>query len=366
MSPRKRAIHSSPGACRFAAEFILGLWIITACLASAAALFGQKVKSDVTILDDLFFNELKNLVMPKNAIELGRGPSLKMPGTPALQRMTTDSGGNIYLSESRKATVLKLTPGGILDEGFAGNVIVKKRLTNPRALSIHKDQLLVQDQERIVAFDLDGKFVNSLKIQNADDMAVDESGTIFLAPSIMGSDTPLVETYSSRGKKTNSFGSPMKFRHSLGELNRRSLLLDGDTVYIVFKFFPIIRKYSTKGEFLGEFRIENNFIRIKEEFNLKRMGEGIADPAKRFGYLEIISSALVFDGSLYAINGYPILMIFEIGNDGKINTIYWKDLEDIYIPKDFAVEKRGTEIRFHVLRSTPDPSLDVFSAPRKK
>ncbi len=366
MRPIKRDVHSSPGACRYAGDFILRFLIIPACLASAAALFGQKVKSNVTILDDLFFNELKNLIMPKNAVELGKGPSLNIAGTPALRRMTMDLAGNFYLSDARKATVLKLTPGGTLDEGFAGNVIVKKRLTNPRALSIHKDQLLVQDQERIVAFDLNGKFVSSLKIPNADDMAVDESGTIFISPSIINPETPLVEMYSLQGKKMNSFGSPMNFRHSLSELNRRTLLLDDDTVYVVFRYFPIIRKYSKKGGFVGEFRIENNFIRIKEEFNLKKMGEGIADPAKRFGYLEIISSASVFDGSLYAINGYPILMIYKIGNDGKINTIYWKDLEEIYIPKDFAVEKRGNEIRFHILRSAPDASLDVFSVPRKR
>jgi hypothetical protein len=366
MRPIKRDVHSSPCACRYAGDFILRFLIIPACLASAAALFGQTVKSDVTILDDLFFNELKNLIMPKNAVELGKGPSLNIAGTPALRRMTMDLAGNFYLSDARKATVLKLTPGGILDEGFAGNVIVKKRLTNPRALSIHKDQLLVQDQERIVVFDLSGKFVSSLKIANTDDMAVDENGAIFISPSIINPETPLVEMYSLHGKKMNSFGSPMNFRHSLSELNKRTLLLDDDTVYVVFKYFPIIRKYSTKGEFLGEFRIENNFVRIKEEFNLKRMGEGIADPVKRFGYLEIISSASVNDGSLYAINGYPILMIFEIGNDGKVHTIYWKDLEEIYIPKDLVIDGTDSEIRFRVLRSTPGSGLDVFSAPRKR
>jgi len=342
-----------------------GFWILLFFI-SGTVLFGQKVKTDVTTLDDLFFNELKNLVMPKNAIELVKGPSLNIPGTPALRRMTTDSAGNIYLSEAKKATVVKLTPEGILDEEFVGNVAKKKRLTNPRALSIHKDQLLVQDQERIVVFDLKGRFVSSREIPNADDMAIDENGTIFVSPSITDPRIPLVETYTMQGKKVNSFGAPINFRHSLGELNRRSLLLNGDMVYVVFTFFPIIRKYSKKGEFIEEFRIENNFTRIKEEFNLKRLGEGIADPAKRFGYMEIISSGSVFNGLLYTINGYPLLMIYEIENNGKVNTIYWKDLEEIYVPKDIAIDEANKEIRFRILRSSPDSILDVFSTPRKR
>ena len=366
MSPRKGDDHSSEDASRFVREAVLGFWIVVACLTSAAALFGQKVKTDVTTLDDLFFNELKNLVMPKNAVELKKGPSLNITGAPRPGRMTTDSAGNIYFSEARRATVLKLTPDGILDMNFAGNFAIKKRLTNPHALSIHENMLLVQDQEKIVVFDLNGKFVSSMDIPNADDIAIDENGTIFVSPSIKSPKTALVETYSLRGKKANSFGSPMNFRHSLGELNRRSLLLNGDMVYVVFRFFPIIRKYSKKGEFIEEFRIEDSFIRIKEEFNLKKMGEGIADPAKRYGYLEIISAASVFDGLFYAISGYPILMVYEIGNNGKVNTIYWKDLEEIYVPKDLAIDEANKEIRFRVLRSSPDSILDVFSTPRKR
>ncbi|MCX6563529.1 MAG: hypothetical protein NTU60_07985 [Candidatus Aminicenantes bacterium] len=366
MSPRQGDDHSSAGASRFARKTVLGFWIVAACLTSAPALFGQKVKIDVTTLDDLFFNELKNLVMPKNAVELAKGPSLNITGAPAPLRMVMDSAGNIYISEAKKATVVKLNSAGIPDEEFAGNVAKKKRLTNPRALSIQKDMLLVLDQERIVVCDLSGKFVNSLRIPNADDMAIDENGSIFVSPSITDPRNPLVETYTMQGKKVNSFGSPLNFRHSLGELNRRSLLLNGDMVYVVFKFFPVIRKYSKNGEFIEEFRIEDNFIRIKEEFNLKRLGEGIADPAKRFGYAEIISSASVFDGLLYAISGYPLLMIYEIGNNGKVKTIYWKDMEEIYVPKDLAIDEANNEIRFRVLRGSPDSILDVFSAHRRR
>jgi len=345
---------------------VLGFWIVAACLTSAPALFGQKVKTDVTTLDELFFNELKNLVMPKNAVELAKGPSLNITGAPAPRRMMMDSAGNIYLSEAIKATVAKLNPEGIPDEEFAENVAKKKRLANPRALSIHKDMLLVLDQERIVVFDLSGKFVNSLRIPYADDMAIDENGSIFVSPSITDPRIPLVETYTMQGKIVNSFGSPLHFRHSLGELNKKSLLLRGDMVYVVFKYFPVIREYSKKGEFIEEFRIEDNFIRIKEEFNLKRLGEGIVDPAKRFGYMEIISSVSVHNGLLYVISGYPLLMIYEIGNNGKVNTIYWKDMEEIYVPKDLAIDEANKEIRFRVLRSSPDSILDVFSAPRKR
>jgi len=366
MSPRNGDDHSPADASRFVREAVLGFWIVVAFLTSASALFGQKVKTDVTTLDDLFFNELKNLVMPKNAVELAKGPSLNITGAPAPRRMATDSAGNIYLSEARKATVVKLNPEGSPDEEFAGNIAKKKRLANPRVLSIHKDMLLVLDQLRIIVFDLNGIFVSSIKIPNADDMAIDENDTIFVSPSITDPGIPLVETYTMQGKKVNSFGSPKNFRHSLGELNRRSLLLNGDMVYVFFKYFPIIRKYSKKGELIEEFRIEDNFIRIKEEFNLKRLGEGIADPAKRFGYAEIISSVSVFDGLLYAISGYPLLMIYEIGNNGKVNAIYWKDMEEIYVPKDLAIDEANKEIRFHVLRSSPDSILDVFSTPRKK
>jgi len=365
MKPLNGKVSRSGAACQGLTVSALVLGIAWP-LFSVAANPEQKAKTDVSNFTELFFDELKNLVMPNNAVPLELKLTLNLSSVLVPRRMARDSEGYLYLTEAADGTVAKFSPDGTIDEEFARNAAKGKKLRNPQSVSAREKILFVQDQDKIVQMDGRGSFVHSMGISSTDDMAIGENGEIFLSPSVMDPKSPLVEVYSPQGKKLKTFGAAMNFRHSLGELNKRRLVLGGDNVFVIFRYFPVVRQYRKTGEFLGEFRIEDRFTAIKENYNLRRLGEGIANPSRRYGYMEIANAAAAFEGSLYVISGYPILMIYEITPNGKISAIYWKDIEEVYVPKDFAIEGSSQEIRFHVFRSFPVAGVDVFMASRKR
>jgi hypothetical protein len=350
----------------FLALSLLNLALTGAFSPSGSVLFGQTVKAEVSTYSELFFDALKNLVMPENSIELGEKSSLNLAGVRGARRMALESRGDIYLTISTNSALAKFSREGAADEDFARNAARKKKLLNPQSLAIFDDSLVIHDQNKIVRLNLNGTFIDAFAIPNADDAAFDENGLIYIAPTTIDPQTPLVEIYSPRGKKINAFGEAFNVRHSLGEWNKRRLVLVGGDVFVIFKSLPIVRRYGNKGDLLGEFRIEDQFTAIKEYYNLKRLGEGIANPARRFGFMETANAAAVFEGSIYVISGYPILMIYELKRDGRLQTIYWKDMEEVYEPKDLAIDGAKSEIRFHVLRNSLEPILDVFSVIRNQ
>lgn len=345
--------------------FVLVLWIVLPLLAGTV-FPEQKVKADVSNYTELFFDELKNLVMPKNAVPLEWKLTLGLATVRTPRRMARDSNGDFFLIEAANGAVTKFSPEGAADEEFAKNAAKRKRTKSPQSLAARENMLFVQDQDKIIQMDGHGSFVHSMGVSFADDMAIDETGEIFLSPLIIESKTPLVEIYSAQGKRLRTFGEAMNFRYNLAEMNKRRLVISGDDVFVIFRYFPVVRRYRKTGELLGEYRIEDRFTAIKENYNLRRIGEGIANPSKRYGYMEITEAAAALDGFLYVISGYPILMIYEISAQGQIHAIYWKDTEEVYVPRDFAIEGSIKEIRFFVLRDSVQASLDVFVANRKK
>jgi len=320
----------------------------------------QKVSTKVTVYSDIFLTESGLLPLPENAIELEHEFSIQSIHFQAPKKIASDSSGNIYVSDKAKCSIYKFdTTGEFLQQ--IGEVGRKKGCFLSPLNILASKHLIIQDVEKksLEYMDFNGKYIKSQKISEFTDFVSDGNNRLYVAPHVQDEKSPLVKVYSSEGKMLVSFGQPLSFHHSMQTLNSRTLALNSKgELYVAFTYFPLVRKYSSDGELLAEFRIENLITEAKENFNLKRIGEGIANPIRRFGYMEVTVDIEVFKDKIYLMSDYPRLEILVMGEDGMITSTYWKEYQEVYEASDFLVQEIGGKVKFYVLHSSP-PNYDV-------
>ncbi len=327
----------------------------------------QKVRTEVDIQDGLFITESGLLPLPENAVELEKVFTIPPRFFRAVQKITQDSMGNIYVSDSYKSAVFKFNPSGKLLGRIEGKG--KGKLIKPNLIFATQDDLYIQDLEKetILCMDLDGNYQKKLKISSLDDFVFDPNGNLYVAPFIIDQNTPLVQVRSLKEHSIKSFGKPVSYRHSMGVLNSRTLAVDSQgELWVAFTYFPVVRKYSNQGDLISEFKINNLIMKAKEQYNLKKIGRGIARSSQRVGYMEVIEDIEAYKDKIYLLSHYPRLEITELKQNGETGKTYWKEFLEVYKTKGFVIQEKEGEIRFMVLRSDhPNYSVDVFKEAEK-
>jgi tetratricopeptide (TPR) repeat protein len=213
--------------------------------------------------------------------------------------------------------------------------------------------------------DFKGTYIRSQKISEFNDFAIGENDRLYVAHYVQDKGSPLVTAYFPDEKKL-TFGKPLSFYHSMPILNSRSLALnEKGELYVAFTYFPIIRKYSSEGGLLAEYRIENPIMKAKENYNLKIIGEGIADMTQRIGFKPLIISLKAFGDKIYLLSHYPRLEITEMDDGGNCTATYWIDFKEVYETNDFAIQETNGEKKFYVSHSYP-PHFDIDVFKKKK
>jgi hypothetical protein len=327
----------------------------------------QKVSTRVTVYSELFMNEEGLLPLPDNAVELELVFSFNSSLFGVVQKMAADFDGNIFVSDSGQCAVFKFDAAGefLLQIGEEGKK--KGKFLSPSNI-FAKESLMVQDTEKngLEFFDFEGNFLKSIKISEFSAVVFDGKNRLYVAPPVVDKNSPLVTAYSLSGKKLFSFGKALVFQHSMFQLNARTLALNSrGELYVTLAKFPVVRKYSAGGELLGEYTIDSPITRVKEEFNLKRIGEGITNPTRRFGYMDVTVDMEYFDGKIYLMSDYPRLEILEMEEDGQVVSTYWQEYDEVYEADDFLIQGVDGEMMFYVLHSFP-PEYDVDVFKKKK
>jgi len=330
----------------------------------------QKVSTKVTVYDDIFLTESGLLPLPDNAVELDVEFSIPENHFTVAQKIAADSEGNIYVSDKNKCTVFKFNATGefLFQIGQKGKR--KGSFLSPYKILVEKDSLIIQDREKksLEFMNFRGDHLKSLKISDFNDIVSDGAGLLYTAPYVMDKKSPLVKVYSSKGKLLYTFGRPLSFHHSIQTLNSRTMTLnEKGELFIAFSYFPLVRKYSSKGDLLAEFKIESLIMEAKEKYNLKKVGQGIADMSDRAGYIDVIVDVEALDSKVYLLSHYPRLEILEIDIDGKVTVTYWKDFQNVYKANDFLIQEIDGKKRFYVLQTSPPKyDVDVFRAKKKR
>ena len=345
--------------CVFPGLFLCVLWM---ALAGAP----QKVTTKVSVYDDIFFSESGLIPLPENAIPLERAFVIQSKPFRSPIKMGADPDGNIFASDRRACVVHKFDRMGEFMAQIGGRGRREGQFLAPHTLAVGRADLIIHDEEkrRLEFFDLQGDHSKSQKINDLEDFVVDDNNRIYAAHPIQDTGSPLITVYSPDGKKAE-FGQPLNFTHSLRVLNSRSLALNGNgDLFVAFRYFPVIRRYSTSEGLIAEYRLDNPILEAKENYNLKLIGKGVALKTQRVGYRAIIIDMEAFGDRLYLLSHVPRLEISEMDADGQITAIYWKDFQEVYETNDLLVQDVEGELRFLVSHSFPPKyEIDVF---RKK
>lgn len=339
-------------------------------LLSPSLSFGfQKVKIEVEIQDGLFITESGLLPLPGNAVELEKDFSIPSKYFGVVQKITHDSSGNIYVTDSYKSSVFKFKSSGEFINQIGKKGRGKGKFLEPHNTFATNNALFIQDLEKetIECMDLDGNYQKSLKISHLSDFIFDQNGNLYVAPTVKDKNTPLIQVHSLKNNSLRSFGKPVFFRHSMDVLNSRRLALNSrGELWVAFTYFPIVRKYSKKGKLISEFKINNLIMEAKEKYNFKKIGRGIASTAQRVGYMEVIVDIEAYKDKIYLLSHHPRLEITEIHENGKLGITYWKEFLKVYKTKDFVVQESEGKLQFIILHSDPPVySVDVFKEAEK-
>lgn len=308
--------------------------------------------------------------LPKNAIELELKfffPTKDMeeediylwsPG-----QLFQDSSGNIYVSDQKRHAIMCFDSSGKFIRKIGQQGQGPGDFLTPGDVFVTKDYLVVRDigNSRFQYLDLEGKYLRSFKGFKAyASFVINENGLVIGAPLLYSRDNArnLIDVLSPEGRLLYSFGELFFYKDISVTLNKLKLGLNKKGELLVsFNLFPIVRKYSLKGELLAEYRIENKTMDDKEKYN-KRMNS--IRPKQRIPYSPCIFDMQVVDDALYLFHfdGVSRFEILEIDQDGKIkNTYYWKTKG--YTTREFLVRKNGEEKIFYILNSTQD-RIDVL------
>jgi tetratricopeptide (TPR) repeat protein len=102
-------------------------------------------------------------------------------------------------------------------------------------------------------------------------------------------------------------------------------------------------------------------MEAKENYNLKKVGEGIALEDRRAGCRDVIVGIRSFEGKIYLLSHVPRLEITEMDEEGTITATYWMDSQEVYETHDFLIREIDGVKKFYVSHSHPPKyDIDVF------
>ena len=333
-------------------------------LCAVIAFTAQKVTTKVSVYSDIFLTDEGLLPLPENAIELELDFSIFDKFFKFAKKIDRDREGNIYVLDSRLVKILKFDPKGNFLYSFGDSGRGKGRLLQPENFILSEDCLIIQDrqQKRLLIFNLQGKYLDRLRLSGFSYFTIDTQGKFYLAAYVKDQYSPLIKVYSPENKSTSSFGKPLVFHHSMKRLNLASIAVNkSGELFVAFRFFPLVRKYTSDHRLTAEYRIDTPIMEAKDKYNLQKIGGGIAAPILRAGYMDVITDIEIHKGKIFLLGHHPRLEILKLKEDGTIDVTYWIDQREVYEALDFYISEVNGDLRFYVLHSAPPSfTIDIF------
>ncbi|MTI89301.1 MAG: hypothetical protein FH748_15200 [Balneolaceae bacterium] len=192
-----------------------------------------------------------------------------------------DKEGNLYISDQMGSQIVKLGRNqSVQIIGSKGRGPGQYDLQSD--ISIDGDKLIVNDQNnlRLQYFNFAGEYIRSFLYDEyiSDFIAYNKYLYSYIARPGLTTKTnlnkkKLIHVFDEFGKKVNEFGEHLTILDNL-PLNASDCLIEvyDNKIYVLFKFFPIMRVYSLEGKLLDEYNLQ-------KEFNYQEMTPQNYDPA---------------------------------------------------------------------------------------
>jgi hypothetical protein len=318
-----------------------------------------------------------SISLPAGAIELkrvsrfpeaeGQGPYLSQPEGLALAPT-----GRIYISDTLNNEIYTFDLAGCHMGTFGRTGQGPGEFLKPGAIAISDGHIIVREagSMRIQIFDLLGKYLSGFKTFRAYTSMAADNKRIYASPFLHSQylDTKeacLVDVLDFNGRILPSFGAPLDIANKgiFPWLNQVILSFGRENeLWVAFKCFPIVRKYAADGRLLAEFHYRYDIAEKKAALNRKIGSEGNGSAAQPF-FAWVIQSACATRRGLYLIDGTAghRVLIFLIGDDGRVSEFYWAPLEKRGLAcSGLLVMGDEQDRKFYVLNHS-DACVDIYS-----
>jgi len=279
-------------------------------------------------------------------------------------RLAIDYGSHIYVLDSGSNCLYKFSSTGNYLQQIGARGAGPGEFLHPSDFSIVRNRLYVSEigNFRIQKLSINGIPERSIrKYLTQYSMTYDEEGLIYIAPLVYGEESRQIAVVNNNGEIVRSFGKPMVFAKDTVTLNFVYLEKNArNEIFAVYRYFPIIRKYSQEGELLFEHSLNNAAMRKIAQINMDRNRSSKAELKRRY-ILNVIATRM-FKDHLFLFCQSMNPFILEYDDQGKQTAIYRINRDGQYIAKDLIVmeDEDGRKI-FHLLQVFPESKVDIYS-----
>jgi hypothetical protein len=184
-------------------------------------------------------------------------------------------------------------------------------------------------------------------------MGVDYRDEVYLNLAYENAAAPLLDVFDAMGSKIRQIGKRLVAGSPL--FNNVDICITGEFIYVAWRMFPVIRKYTLAGELIFEQSFDYGPARQFGEFNRAAIArKGI------IRLREVVSKIQGFPDACYVLITYPRLSILKFDEGGNLKDVYCRDVEEDYIAPDFIVRRERGEETFVLLEERPKPSIQTY------
>ena len=134
------------------------------------------------------------------------------------------------------------------------------KLSWPGTIQMWRDRILISDNDGLKFFARDGSFERLARVYyQIHHFAVRPDGVIYINPMFrkQKASDPLIVEVDGTGKRLKSFGARLNRANLLGFDDQVYLCAKADVVIAAFQHRPVVRIYSTAGDFIREFNVSH-------------------------------------------------------------------------------------------------------------
>ncbi len=250
-------------------------------------------------------------------------------------------------------------------EAYDGSLRLKGKIRGTvRGSSVYTAR--VENESKVSVWNSAGHLFNTFTTYSTDSIATERNGNV-----VVGSPTTqnFLHVYSPTGQLLRSFGTVKRLagkdESQNSFLHRGKVLVDGDdNIYYVYKYVPLIQKFSPSGELKYETVVRGEAIDVQQEVAQRFLS---SRKPQEVGGIEILTSAAIDrkTGHLWvSMNGSSRTgVLYEYNTQGEKLREYDLQTESPSAPpmkitgvRDIAITNSGV----HVL--TPQHQVLSFSA----
>lgn len=306
---------------------------------------------------------LRKEAIPDDAIRIEKGNSiLKKNREDVLladpNHMWVGPANNILVTDVRENAVVQIDPNGDTARKIGQFGSGPGDFAQPLYIGTdRRGNIFVYEggNQRVQILDKEGNYIRSFKTYRpCYSMDVDNDGLVYLCFLNDNINSPLINVFSSWGQEVTQFGARID-AGEVGSFNNICIRVTDRHVWVAWRTYPIIRKYTKSGEMISEIIV--NYGRLQELGTANRLAKR-SDRAIR--YWKIINDIDVAADDVYILRTYPRLVILRIDPAGHAKNVYWSEIPFGYIAPAFKVlHKNGKPIML-VLETYPIPDIGVY------